>query len=310
MAAAPAPRQAPPELRAPEPRPSEPAAPPKGLPDIPAVSVPNIIAPPVSILPVAVPQDGGSAAQAAEPARIPIVREPPVPQFEVPRVPPIEPPVEMPVPGFATAEAPPVRKWRAVLLVLLGSAAGGTLYQTQPLWWPHLAAVFHRSESASSKIALTTIDHQGQLQIRWDGTSDVVRNAQGGTLVINDGSAPLTVVLTPAQLQNGSFTFARQTERVDVTLKLPDASGTVQSVATFFGKLPPPGSEDPALRAERDRLAHEAQKLKTDLSQQAERTRRLEQSVESMRQEMQRERLGRMEPDSGTSPGTKQEPPR
>ena len=88
----------------------------------------------------------------------------------------------------------------------------------------------------------------------------------------------------------------RVAERLD-TLVLHQAEGpTVREITTFMGKLPAnkTPAEDPEIRRQRDELAEKANKLKTDLDNQAARTRKLEKDLKSMKEEMKSQQKRRM----------------
>jgi redox-regulated HSP33 family molecular chaperone len=94
---------------------------------------------------------------------------------------------------------------------------------------------------------------------------------------------PQAIPLDRAHLQNGFFTYARQSERVDVKLILRQPEGhQFRDVTTFLGKLPAPKVAEP----DRDQAAAEAAKLKSDLESQAARTKKLEQDLKDMRNEL------------------------
>ncbi|HLK65300.1 MAG TPA: hypothetical protein VKU19_17795 [Bryobacteraceae bacterium] len=211
----------------------------------------------------------------------------------VPEPEPVAEPVAEPtVPPPAFTEAAPAKSWGTfgVLLALAaGLAFGAAAYQTRELWLPHGSAA---SNSNPSSIGLTILDVGGQLQIRWNRESPAVRSADEGSLVIEDGSAlPQAVQLNSTHLRQGSFTYGRQSERVDVALTLhgPD-SQTVREMATFLGKLPTaqslvPSVEDPTARKEANQLRNKNKKL--------------EKTVDELRQELRkRSRLANQSPDS------------
>jgi small-conductance mechanosensitive channel len=108
--------------------------------------------------------------------------------------------------------------------------------------------------------------------------------------------------LDPLQLETGTFTYGRQGEQVDVKLSIHLPNGQQSRGATsFLGKLPErkPQSEDPEIRKQRDALAEEAAKLKSDLAAQAARTRKLEQSLDQVKKtllEQQRKRMDNQSP--------------
>jgi hypothetical protein len=145
--------------------------------------------------------------------------------------------------------------------------------------------------STSAAIGLTTLDTAGQLQIRWNRDSSAVQNAVQANLVIEDGPVPQAILLDPAHLRTGSFTYGRQTERVDVALTIHGAAGqTAREVSTYLGKLPgskPP--DDPTVVKQREDATKELRG----------RTKKLEKTVEDLRQELrQRKRMENQSPDS------------
>ena len=252
---------------------------------------------------------------------IPIVAEPPpeprpsIPRLETaPAAPAVEPeppalepepePLterELAPPRFTQVE--PVRSWRWLKRAAVVAAMvviGPLVFETRNYW---LAPLMNRTASAPAAqkplyIGLSTLDADGQLQIRWDRDAPAVRNANGGTLVIEDGGPPRVVTIDPAHLRTGSFTYGRQSERVDVavTLHTPDGQ-SVREVTTYLGKLPnrQPPPEDPGTRKDRDALAKQLESQKAQ-------TKRLQKSVEDMHAEMKREqqrkRLEKQSPDT------------
>ncbi len=205
------------------------------------------------------------------------------------------PPVEPPPPGFLTAPQPVRRAaWLLAAGVLLGVAAGAGVYQTREQWLPPMAAWFHPAGPvARTSVGLRAVDRDGQLQILWDGDSADVRSGRAGILLITDGRQARSLPLDAAHLRNGSLTYARQSERVDVTLSLDQPNGQkLIEAATFLGKAPPQppvaaaapadaGRQD--LQKERDSLAQENAQLKVQVAGQAERIKRLEKSLDSAR---------------------------
>jgi hypothetical protein len=210
-----------------------------------------------------------------------------------------EPPI--PIPKFL--ETPPKRPSRHIVLTLaiLGGclAAAGAAFQTRPLWLPRVAALYHRSPPAPPPLflGLNAIDLAGQLQIRWDRNSPAVRQAAEGTLEILDGATPHAHALDPAHLQAGVFTYARQTERVDVTLSARQPDGRLAREATSFVGRPPdggPAAENPDVRQTREDFAKQAAKLRSDLKAQTERTKTLEKSVADVQKQLKDEQARRM----------------
>jgi hypothetical protein len=162
-----------------------------------------------------------------------------------------------------------------------------------------VAALYRRSEPAPPPLflGLNAIDLAGQLQVRWDRTSPAVREADEGMIDILDGATPHATALDAAHLEAGVFTYARQTERVDVTLtaRLPDGR-TVREATSFLGTPPNgvPAAENPDVRKARADFAKQTAKLKSDLRAQTARTRILEKSVEDVQKQLKDQQTRRM----------------
>jgi hypothetical protein len=188
-----------------------------------------------------------------------------------------------------------------LLAIAMGLAVSVAGFQTRRLWLPGLTAAIRPAPQLA--VGLDAIDSDGQLQIRWDRNSPAVRQAAGAVLEIDDGPVPRDIQLNALELQAGTFTYARRGEQVDVRLfiRLPHGQ-QAQGATSFLGKLPPRNSrlEDPEIRRQRDALAEEAAKLKSDLAAEVARTRKLEQSLDEVKkvlQEQQRKRLDNQSPD-------------
>jgi proteasome lid subunit RPN8/RPN11 len=262
------------------------------------------------------------ALAAAAPEPLQAIPEP-VPEAESE---PPDVPVEVNPPDFLADEPPASRRWPWVLAALAAAGIGAVGYQTRTIWLPPLesAAMQPRAPKDAAQpaplpkpaeapipLGLTTTDQDGQLHIAWDRNSPAVRNATAGLLAISEGPSPLIIPLDEAHLQTGSFTYGRQGNRVDVGLTVQLADGrNAKEVATYVGPLParaaPAG--DRATRKQRDDLAKEAARLKTDLRKQAERTKKLENAMDQMRLELlrqQRTRMQNMSPDAPKVPAKK-----
>ena len=196
------------------------------------------------------------------------------------------------------------REWRGfatALAIAIGLAVSLVGFQTRRLWLPALAAAIRPGPQLS--IGLDAIDHDGQLQIRWDPNALAVRQGAGAILEIADGPVPRVVQLDAPQLEAGTFTYARRGEQIGVKLAIHLPHGQQAHGATsFLGKLPErkPPPEDPEIRKQRDALAQEAAKLKSDLAAEVARTKLLEQSLDEVKkvlQEQQRKRVENQRPE-------------
>src|SRR5205823_8450018 len=131
-------------------------------------------------------------------------------------------PAQFAAPQFLTTPAPS-RRFVAALWILGLVALIAGAWRTHDVWLSKVMAAVRpaRSPEPSPSAGLTTFDRDGQLQINWDRNSPAVRQAVEATLEISDGGPlPQAISLDRAHLRNGFFTYARQSERVDVKLIL------------------------------------------------------------------------------------------
>jgi proteasome lid subunit RPN8/RPN11 len=259
-----------------------------------------------NVAPEAMPSASSVGPREAEPSR-PVIDIVPAttsePQRPAPPDRPAEAPArpETPPPDFLGAEPARSRHWIAWAAVVIGLAVGVGGYESRASWLPAIG-----SAPPPVPLALSVVDQDGQLQIRWNGSSPTAQGASAGTLVIADGATPLSIPLDAAHLHSGSFTYARTGDRVDVTLIVPQpAGGEAREATTFASTVPrhrPTTAGDSALRAERDRLAAENERLKADYGRQVERARTLEKGFEELRKavqrQQQRKRLEVQSPDT------------
>lgn len=204
------------------------------------------------------------------------------------------------IPKFLETPAAGGSRHAVLKLAILGGclAVAGAAFQTRALWLPRVAALYRHSEQPPPLfLGLNAIDLAGQLQIRWDRNSPAVRQAAEGLLVILDGNAPHANELDAAHLQAGVFTYARRTERVDITLsaRLPDGR-LVREATSFLGRPPDPASAagNAELRKTQEDFAKQAAKLKSDLKAQTERTRTLEKSMAAVQKQLKDQQSRRM----------------
>jgi hypothetical protein len=204
----------------------------------------------------------------------------------------------VPPPAFLTAQPEAPHRWLAVLAIGVGVAVGAAGFQSRALWLPRFMAVVRPAPVGPPSMGLNTLDTDGQLQIRWNRDSPPVQSAVDAVLEITDGSqSPAIQMMDRLHLQAGVFTYARQSERVEVRLivHLPDRRD-VREVTTFLGKLPEPKpvAEDPEVRVQRDELARQSEKLRSDLDAQAERTKKLEKSLSDVQRTLKQQQLQRL----------------
>jgi proteasome lid subunit RPN8/RPN11 len=210
-------------------------------------------------------------------------------------------PADVPLPNFLAPPAERRSLWlvATVLTITIGLAAAVAAYLTQNLWLPRVMARFWPAPQLS--IGLNAVDHDGQLQIEWDGNSTAVRQAGSAMLEIDDGPVRQEIQLDARHLKAGSITYGRQGERIDIKLAITLPGGQqAHGAASFVGKLPErkPPPEDPEIRKQRDALAAEAAKLKTDLAAEMARTRKLAKSLDEVKKVLQEQQRKRLESQS------------
>jgi hypothetical protein len=102
-----------------------------------------------------------------------------------------------------------------------------------------------------------------------------VRAARAGTLEIVDAAARTLVALDRQRLPRGTFSYARQTARVDVRLALDQPNGQdFEEFTGFLGSTPPTPAPDPAAGTA---------ELRKELQNQAVRMRQLELAIAGLR---------------------------
>lgn len=186
-------------------------------------------------------------------------------EFVLPAAPRI--PLPEPVPAETVVPLPsrrrkPVRWAATVMGMVLGMAVGLILLCQKD--WTHVFAA-----DRSPSVSLRTYDLGGQLQIRWDWAANPIRSAQAGTLEIADGAALTKIALEPQLLREGTVSYARIGNRVDVRLTLREPAGKIYSEFSRFIGQPGGPDRDAMLRGEVHALAG--------------RTRELEQAVAGLR---------------------------
>ena len=252
--------------------------------------------------------------RAAEPA----VPPPPAPK-PAPRAAASEPAKQsesapLPIPG--TFETQPQRSWtwlKVLLVVAVGAAAGAALYAERDAWYPAIASwgpavtsLWHRApvEVKAASIGLNTLDQAGQLQIRWDANSALMRRASGGSLEIVDGDSPAAAIALDApHLASGVFTYGRRNERVDVALVLDQpGAAQVRQITSFLGQKPPvPAAPAPAAppaaappKQDREEMRQLVAGLRAQLDAELEHSRKLEKLLAAARTQLREQQIRRL----------------
>lgn len=148
-----------------------------------------------------------------------------------------------------------------------------------------------RTVNGGQNVRLSLLDAAGQLRVEWDRESAVVRNADSAVLYIEDAGKLDPIELDRETTHSGSVTYHRLSEDVKVRLLLRQKGKPVgEELARYVGS-PVPKSEAKemlATRERRERLQVEAQRLKEELSKQAEVTRKLQEKMKRLEKDLQK----------------------
>ena len=151
----------------------------------------------------------------------------------------------LPLPKFLTAQAAgrrlPAKLWVIVLTTVLGALAGLVL------------GLLSRNSAPSGGLDFI-VEHRGrEMHLTWNRNSAAVVSATGGLLSIRDGGARQAVPLSPAQLQAGSFVYARRSGDVQIDLKIFTLAGnvteTIRAAVPWSGEGPDAGGGPQAKEA-------------------------------------------------------------
>jgi hypothetical protein len=127
--------------------------------------------------------------------------------------------------------------------------------------------------------SLSLLEKQGNLQIEWDGTANVIPAGASGSLTIVDGKETAEVPLAAKDLQSGHFSYQRKTGDIEVRLnvRLPDG-GSIQEASRFLGRAPET-TDMSASDARRTQLEAELTRLRGENSAQQEKIQQLERTL-------------------------------
>ncbi|MGH9667518.1 MAG: hypothetical protein ACRD9L_24105 [Bryobacteraceae bacterium] len=160
--------------------------------------------------------------------------------------------------------------WVRIIVILAVLAAAGAA-----------AAYYLRPSPAPSPFSFDAVDANGQLRIHWDQSAKAVREAVRGVLEVKDGAKTERFDLDAAHVRNGSITYGRQSEDVEMRLTVYEPSGaSLTQFSRFLGPPPPANDELQALRQERDRLNAQVAALQSDLQTERDKSARLQRENE------------------------------
>jgi len=135
-------------------------------------------------------------------------------------------------------------------------------------------------------MSINAIDPQGQVQIRWDTSSQAVLEARSAVLAIVDGGSVQRIALDVPHLRSGAFTYVRQGPRVDarLTILTSDAS-SVEAATTFLGAPQATPAEAGAANLAPAALAKHNVQLRRQLDEQIARTKSLQAQLDWIRRQ-------------------------
>jgi hypothetical protein len=186
---------------------------------------------------------------------------------------PVQPVAAAASPSFSLIEPRVSHKrfWllSALCLTMVGLGVGAGAY-----WF----------RTPAQPLAMRVMDIDGQLLIEWDRTARPVQEASGATVDIMDGNEKTKVEMDAERLREGSITYARRSDRVDVRFRLNrPGSQPFEEFIRFLGQ-PVPGKLSPeeleAIR-QRDELQQQVEKMRAELRSKTAQLQRLQQQQQS-----------------------------
>jgi proteasome lid subunit RPN8/RPN11 len=174
-----------------------------------------------------------------------------------------------PVPTFAQMAPPRSRTW-IWWLVVLCMALAAAAYGTRDLWRP----------SPVETLSLRVVDLDGQLIIEWDRTAVPIRQATRATCEILDGSERKSVEMGGERLREGSITYARVSDSVDVRLRVErPRAAPLEEYIRFLGQPPPakPTPDQAETLRQRDELRLQVERMRAELARRNAQIRLLQQ---------------------------------
>ena len=99
--------------------------------------------------------------------------------------------------------------------------------------------LFYRSQLESAPISLTVSEHNSQIQVLWNHSSRIIKEAAQGSIEILDGGQTRSAVLSADDLSHSNVIYVPQTGDVQIRLEVENAKGQkVLEVARFIESHP------------------------------------------------------------------------
>jgi hypothetical protein len=188
----------------------------------------------------------------------------------------------------ASSSALPAEAWRSSDFLVDPASPSSRSGKSRTEWTSRLGGWLRPGgASQDQSCELHALDYHGQLQIRWDKNARAAQRGSGAVLMIVDGAKRHSIPLDAAHLQGGSFTYGRDSERVEITLGIALPNGQTLSKSTIFlGRESGASAAEQEARRERDRLRDENATLKSALDAETARARQMNVDLGRARQEL------------------------
>ncbi len=163
-------------------------------------------------------------------------------------------------------------KWLTIVAVALMFLTGARIFLMNP------------PTEQPAVLPVMVTDQKGTLQIGWDHTLTVVREADSAQIRITDGRADVAKALDAESLHSGSFFYVRSSDDVQIKITLYRAGKqTAVEIARFVGpKLTNTVTErDPSI-LQLYNVIRENQRLQQQLKKESARANRLERSLRNL----------------------------
>jgi proteasome lid subunit RPN8/RPN11 len=170
-----------------------------------------------------------------------------------------------PLPSFVEAEPEPRRRWVWLAASIVVALAGGAGVEA-----------YYRYTAPQQSLTLFVADVGGQLLIDWDRTARPIREARSAIIEIQDGADHRNILMTGDRLREGSLSYTRQSEIVDVRLRVePLGARPAQEFIRFVGQpIHRASTAESAAIQQRDALKAEVEKLRAEIQRRDARARR------------------------------------
>jgi len=171
------------------------------------------------------------------------------------------------------------RSWRWIALPVAALVAIGWLYMART----------RAPEPAEIPIEMTITDRGGQLVVEWDHSRPELLRVRAGEISVTDAGGKVSIALTAAEVQAGSFTWTRKSGDVRISLRFDGAGKPLGASAHFLGAPPPQQRPERAAEpdsAELDRLRKENIELRGEIDRAKARADQAETAVRVLRERL------------------------